>query len=79
MQLIHLYQNSKRKCDLITKYDRASFLLDTWIKIAESTGTFSEKNRIATEQKLIDARKERKYRRMGHGFLRQAALILGRK
>lgn len=80
MQLVHLYQNGKRKCDIIKEYDIAPALLDKWIKRAEATGEFSEKaNRSIQEQELLDACKELKYLRMENDILKQAALILGRK
>lgn len=36
-QIVLLYQNGKRKCDIIKEYDVAPSLLDKWIKQAETT------------------------------------------
>lgn len=38
-QVIQLYNNGKRKCDIIREYDIASSLLDKWIHQANNTGS----------------------------------------
>ena len=43
-QFVQLYRNGKRKCDIIREYDIASSLLDKWIKQAQTTGSFKEKD-----------------------------------
>lgn len=79
-QLIQLYNNGKRKCDLLKEYDISASLLDKWIKQSEETGSFKEKdNRTIQEQELIDLRKLNKQLSMEVDILKQAALILGRK
>ncbi len=79
-QLVQLYLNGKRKCDIIREYDISSSLLDKWIKQATSTGSFKEKdNRSEEEQELIQLRKKVKQLEMENDILKQAALILGRK
>ena len=43
-QLVQLYLNGKRKCDIIREYDIAASLLDKWIKQSQTTGSFKEKD-----------------------------------
>ena len=79
-QIVLLYQNGKRKCDIINEYDIAPSLLDKWIKQAETTGSFKEKNNLTPEQlELIELRKRNKQLEMENDILKQAALILGQK
>lgn len=79
-QLVQLYFNGKRKCDIIREYDIASSLLDKWIKQSQTTGYFKEKdNRSDLENELIELRKRNKQLEMENDILKQAALILGRK
>lgn len=79
-QLVQLYLNGKRKCDIVKEYDIATSLLDKWIKQSESTGSFKEKdNRSDVEQELLELRKRNKQLEMENDILKQAALILGRK
>ena len=55
-QVVQLYLNGKRKCDIIREYDLAASLLDKWIKQSQTTGSFKEKdNRSELENVLIDA------------------------
>jgi transposase len=35
-QVVQLYKNGKRKCDIIREYDIASSLLDKWIRQADN-------------------------------------------
>ena len=79
-QLVQLYLNGKRKCDIVREYDISSSLLDKWIKQSTSTGSFKEKdNRSEEEQELIQLRKKVKQLEMENDTLKQAALILGRR
>ncbi len=79
-QLVQLYLNGKRKCDIIREYDISGSLLDKWIKQSTTTGSFKEKdNRSAMEQELIELRKRNKQLEMENDILKQAALIFGRK
>lgn len=79
-QLVQLYLNGKRKCDIIREYDISSSLLDKWIKQSQTTGSFKEKdNRSDLENELIELRKRNKQLEMENDILKQAALILGRK
>ena len=63
-QLVQLYLNGKRKCDIVREYDISSSLLD---------------NRSEEEQELIQLRKKVKQLEMENDILKQAALILGRR
>lgn len=79
-QLVQLYLNGKRKCDIIREYDLSGSLLNKWIKQSETTGSFNEKdNRTSEQQELIELRKSNKQLEMENDILKQAALILGRK
>ena len=79
-QIVQLYQNGKRKSDIIKEYDISPSLLDKWINQAGTTGSFKEKdNRTPEEQELIELRKRNKQLEMENDILKQAALILGRK
>lgn len=79
-QLVNLYLNGKRKCDIVREYDISPSLLDKWIKQYQGTGSFREKdNRSDLENELIQLRKRNKQLEMENDILKQAALILGRK
>lgn len=79
-QLVQLYLNGKRKCDIVKEYDISNAILDKWIKQAQETGSFKEKdNRSQVDQELIELRKRNKQLEMENDILKQAALILGRK
>ena len=58
-QLVQLYLNGKRKCDIVREYDLSPSVLDKWIKQSTSTGSFKEKdNRTDEENELIQLRKK---------------------
>ena len=79
-QIVDLYRNGKRKCDIIREYDLAHSLLDKWIAQADHSGSFKEKdNRTPEQEELIRLRKENQQLKMENDILKQAALILGRK
>ena len=79
-QLVQLYLNGKRKCDIVREYDISSSLLDKWIKQSTSTGSFKEKdNRSEEEQELIQLRKKVKQLEMENDILKQANDELGIK
>ena len=79
-QIVLLYQNGKRKCDIIREYDLASSLLDKWIHQSETSGSFKEKdNRTHEENELIALSKRVAQLEMENDILKQAALIMGRK
>ena len=79
-QMVQLYLNVKRKCDIIREYDIAASALNIWIKRSLTTASFHEKdNRTPEENELIILRKENQKLKMENDILKQAALILGRK
>lgn len=79
-QMVQLYLNGKRKCDIVREYDLAASALDKWIQRSQTTGSFKEKdNRTPEEAELIKLRKENQQLKMENDVLKQAALILGRK
>lgn len=79
-QLVQLYLNGKRKCDIIREYDIPSSLLDKWIKQVQTTGSFKEKdNHSDLEKELIELRKRNKQLELENDILKQTVLILGGK
>lgn len=79
-QIVLLYHNGKKKCEIAREYDLAPSLLDRWIHQAEQTGSFKAKdNRTPEEQELIELRKRVVQLEMENDILKQAALIMGRK
>lgn len=79
-QIVQLYYNGKRKCDICREYDIATSLLDKWIKQSETSGSFQEKdNRSPEKQELIDLHKRLKQLEMENDILKQAALIIKSK
>jgi transposase len=79
-QRVMLYQNGKKRADIVTEYDLTKSALDKWIKQYQTTGEFTaQANRSAQENELIALRKENKRLLMENDILKQAALIIGRK
>ena len=79
-QLVDLYRSGKRRCDICREYDIATSLFDKWVKQAENSGSFHEKdNRTPEQEELLRLRKENQQLKMENDILKQAALILGRK
>jgi transposase len=79
-QIVQLYHNGKRKCDICREYDIATSLLDKWLKQSETSGSFREKdNRSPEQQELVELHKRLKQLEMENDILKQAALILGQK
>jgi transposase len=79
-QRVMLYQNGKKRADIVTEYDLTKSALDKWIKQYQTTGEFTaQANRRAQENELIALRKENKRLLMENDILKQAALIIGRK
>ena len=79
-QLVDLYHSGKRRCDICREYDTAHSLFDKWVKQAENSGSFHEKdNRTPEQEELLKLRKEIQQLKMENDILKQAALILGRK
>ena len=79
-QLVDLYRCGRRRCDIWREYDISHSLFDKWVKQAENSGSFHEKdNRTPEQEELIRLRKENQQLKMENDILKQAALILGRK
>lgn len=79
-QLVDLYHSGKRSCDICREYEIAHSLFDKWVKQAEHSGSFHEKdNRTPEQQELLKLRRENQQLKMENDILKQAALILGRK
>ena len=79
-QLVQLYLNEKRKCDIIREYDIVTSLFDKWVKQAQTIVSLKEKdNRFDLENELIELCKRNKQLEMENDILKQAALISGRK
>lgn len=77
-QLVDLYHSGKRRCDICREYDIAHSLFDKWVKQAENSGSFHEKdNRTPEQEELLKLRKENQQLKMENDILKQAALILG--
>ncbi|GGA34551.1 hypothetical protein GCM10010917_19790 [Paenibacillus physcomitrellae] len=88
---VHLQQNLRDKWSSYMKtgnqelppvkeYELSPSALDRWIKQAQTSGSFSEKdNRSAEENELIALRKRVQRLEMENDILKQAALIMGRK
>lgn len=75
-----LYHSGKRKCDICREYDISNSLFDKWLKQAECSGSFHEKdNRTPEQEELIRLSKENQQLLMENDILKQAALIMGRK
>lgn len=79
-QVVNLYNNGKKRCELIREYELTPSALNNWIKQFNTTGSFKAKdNRTEEENRLIELEKENKQLRMENDILKQAALIMGRK
>jgi len=79
-QMVDLYENGKSRIAILNEYELSASAFDRWIKQAQTTGSFKEKdNRSPEENELIALRKELQRLRMENDTLKQAALIMGRK
>ncbi len=79
-QMVELYENGKTRAAIVEEYDLTASALDRWIKQAQTTGSFKEKdNRSSEENELLALRKENQRLKMEVDILKQAALIMGRK
>jgi transposase len=78
-QMVHLYENGKKRSDLIREYKLTPSSFDRWVKQYRTTGSFRQKDNFSAEEKeLIELRKEVQQLRMENDILKQAALIMGR-
>ena len=79
-QIVQLYLNGKRKCEIIREYDLSPSILNNWIKQFDNTGSFKTEDKIDPLEKELRALKKRnKQLEMENDILKQAALILGQK
>jgi len=79
-QIVQLYLNGKRKCEITREYDLSTSVLNTWINQFENTGSFKKEDNIdPLEKELRILRKRNKQLEMENDILKQAALILGQK
>ncbi|WP_141670981.1 helix-turn-helix domain-containing protein, partial [Gilliamella sp. GillExp13] len=79
-QMVMLYQNGKKRADIVAEYDLTKSALDNWIMQYQTTGSFIAKdNRRTEDNELIALRKENKRLLMENDILKQATLIMGRK
>lgn len=78
--MVGLYENGKSRAALVEEYGLTASALDRWIKQAQATGSFKEKdNRSSEENELIALQKENQRLKMEVDILKQAALIMGQK
>ena len=79
-QMVDLYHGGKSVSELVRDYELTPSALRKWIKQAENSGSFREKdNRTPEEQELIELRKENLRLKMEVDILKQAALICAQK
>ena len=79
-QIVQLYISGKKRTDIIREYDLTPSTFDKWVKQANTSGSFKEKDNLTPEQKeLIQLRKQNKQLLMENDILKQAALIFGRR
>ena len=79
-QVVDLYLAGKPRAEIIRDYELTTSAFDKWVKQAQTTGSFQEKDNLTPEPvELIALRKKNKQLEMENDILKQAALILGRK
>ncbi|KJD38700.1 transposase [Paenibacillus polymyxa] len=79
-QMVQPYENGKSQASIVEEYGLTASALDRWIKQAQTSGSFKEKdNRSSDENELMALRKENQRLKMEVDILKQAALIMGRK
>lgn len=79
-QMVTLYNSGKPAAEIIREYELTTPTFHKWVKQANNTGSFKEKdNRTEEENRLIELEKEVIQLRMENDILKQAALIMGRK
>ncbi len=79
-QVVDLYLAGKPRAEIIRDYELTASAFDKWVKQAQSTGSFKEKDKLTPEQvELMALRKKNKQLEMENDILKQAALIFGRK
>ena len=79
-QMVDLYQSGKPRVEIIREYELTPSAFDKWLRQANSSGSFAEKdNQTPAEKELKALRKQLKQLEMENDILKQAALIFGRK
>lgn len=79
-QMVDLYNAGKSRTEIIRDYELTPSAFDKWLKQANTTGSFKEKDNLTPEQKeLATLRKRNQQLEMENDILKQAALIFGRK
>ncbi|WP_106396145.1 IS3 family transposase [Enterococcus timonensis] len=79
-QVVDLYLAGKSRVEIIREYELTASSFDKWIKQAETSGSFKEKDNLTPEQKeMIALRKRNQQLEMENDILKQAALIFGPK
>ena len=80
-QIVNLYNTGNyTRAELMREYELTETALSRWIRQANNSGSFREKdNRTPEENELIRLNKELKQLRMENDILKAAALIFGRK
>ena len=80
-QIVDLYNTGNYSLkQLMYEYDLTESALSRWIRQANNSGSFKEKdNRTPEENELIRLRKQNKQLLMENDILKAAALIFGRK
>lgn len=79
-QIILLYFNGKRKCDIVREYGISSYLLNKWISqfnIEDLTNV--NKSGLFINEELFKLRKENQILKKENKILRKAAWILWQK
>ena len=79
-QMVELYENGKSRAAIVAEYGLTASALDRWIKQAQTTGSFKDKDNGSPEENELHAlQKEVQRLRMENDILKQATLIMGRK
>ena len=78
-QMVDLYNAGKPRAEIVREYELTPSAFDKWVKQANTTGSFKEKDNLIPEQKELAAlRKRNQQLEMENDILKQAALIFGR-
>ena len=78
-QMVDLYNAGKPRAEIVREYELTPSAFDKWVKQANTTGSFREKDNLTPEQKELAAlRKRNQQLEMENDILKQAALIFGR-
>lgn len=79
-QIVQLYDNGKKLCDLEAEYDLGHSTITRWVKRVHASGsTKAADNRTAEQSRILELERENKRLKMEVDVLKQAALIFARK